>query len=142
MKKEGNRKRHPDRVSKDFSLNNLTLEDPPPEAFRRRKSTKWEPITRTLRMRPDRWYRLQAYENPKSASSAVTTLKKLYRGQGFEFVHYEGKLWGRYVGTTGEKSASSASSTTTTATTTTFPEESRDDRRPDGQKPFAARDAG
>ena len=83
--------------------NDMKQENPPPEAFRKRQSIKWGPITNALMIRPNRWYRIQVYERPKSASSAVTTLKKLYRGQGFEFVHSNGKVCGRYVGKTSKE---------------------------------------
>ena len=109
-------KRHPDRVGKDFSLRELVYEEPPPEAFRKRQSTKWGPITKALKTRPGRWYRLQVYEKPDSASSAVTMLKKLYPDGDFEFVHHEGKLWGRYLGTANEKVTSSQGQTSTTTT--------------------------
>ncbi len=112
---EQQHKRHPDRVPKDFSVRNLISEEPPPEAFKRRTSSKWGPITNALKKtNPGKWYRLQSYEHPKSASSAATTLRRLYRGQGFEFVHHEGKLYGRYVGNTSEKVATSTGRTTTT----------------------------
>lgn len=117
-------KRHPDRVGKDFSLRELVHEEPPPEAFRKRQSTKWGPITKALKTRPDRWFRLQVYEKHESASAAVTMLKKLYPDGDFEFVHHEGKLWGRYLGTTSQKVTSSHGQTTTT-TTVEKPEQDR-----------------
>ena len=125
---EQKQKRHPDRVPKDFSVRSLILEDPPPEAFRRKMSSKWGPITNALKIRPNRWYRLQHYERPKSASSAVTTLKRLYRGRGFEFAHYGGKLYGRYVGTESEKVTSSSGGTTTSTTLEGTPSTEHDRR--------------
>lgn len=92
-------KRHPCFVSKDFSPKDLIKEDPPDEALKRQWQAKWKLLTAALQKRKNEWFRLQSYDNHKTASAVVTKLKKAYKGQGFEFVHHKGRLWGRYVGT-------------------------------------------
>lgn len=75
------------------------LEEPSPEAFKRYKASKWYTITRALKLRANRWYRIQVYAKPSAAGDAMTRLKKEFGKEGFEFVHHDGKLWGRYVAT-------------------------------------------
>ena len=92
--------------------NHLVLEDPPPEAFKRYKASKWYMITGAIKLRPGRWYRIQVYEDSKNGSRAAggacTRLKKEFGKQGFEFVHSENTVWGRYVGTTGIKAVTAS----------------------------------
>ncbi len=98
MKSKKEHERHPCFVSKDFSVENLIRESPPPEAFEYERQVKWKLIITALQKRKGVWFRLQSYDKYKTASTAVTKLRKTYKGQGFEFVHHKGKLWGRYVG--------------------------------------------
>lgn len=119
---------------RDVLNNHLVLEDPPPEAFRRYKESKWFMITKALKLRPSRWYRIQVYDDPRSAGAACTRLKKEFSKQGFEFAHSKGKLWGRYVGTSSQETASSTNSTTTTTTAGS----SKQDHRPDERESSAS----
>src|SRR3989338_1564838 len=98
MQTRREKKRHPCFVSENFSTKDLIREDPPAEALKRQWQVKWKLIISALLKREGEWFRLQSYDNYKTASTAVTKLRKTYKGQGFEFVHYKGKLWGRYVG--------------------------------------------
>ncbi|OGF64894.1 hypothetical protein A2Z53_02920 [Candidatus Giovannonibacteria bacterium RIFCSPHIGHO2_02_42_15] len=98
MQSKKEHRRHPCFLTKNFSTEGLIRESPPTEAFEYERQAKWKLIIAALQKCKGVWFRLQSYDKYKTASTAVTKLRKTYKGQGFEFVHYKGKLWGRYVG--------------------------------------------